>query len=282
VKGASVHSDRRKLRAWGAEVLVADSGSAADQSPPVVVLHGEEGPDAVRTLVGLLPGSSRVLTITHPGFDRRSRVPGVDRPQELAYLYLDLLDELGITECSLVGASLGAWVALEAAVMEPRRFTSVTVIGPVGAKFNGLTDRSFAEVLVAAPDAIRATLYADPAMDPWQGRTSTDEVVERAEYRESFMHYVWEPYLHNPRLPGLLPRITAPVLVVAGDEDRLVERGYYESLAECFPDARLERVVGAGHYPEIEKPAETAELVAKFIAANDPAVPVTAAGRDSR
>ena len=275
-----MHSDRRKLRAWGAEVTIADTGSTADPTPPVVVLHGEEGPDTVRALVARLPESSRVLTITHPGFDRRGRVPGVDRPQELAYLYLDLLDDLGIVECSLVGASLGAWVALEAAVMEPRRFTSLTAISPVGAKFNGRTDRSFAEVLVAAPDTIRDVLYADGDLDPWRGRTATEDVIERAEYRESFMHYVWEPYLHNPRLPGLLPRITAPVLVIAGDEDGLVDQDYYESLANCFPDARLERVAGAGHYPEIEKPTETAELITKFSAGNAPALAATA-GRDT-
>jgi pimeloyl-ACP methyl ester carboxylesterase len=262
VKGASVHSDRRKLRAWGAEVVVGDTGG--DGAPPIVVLHGEEGPASIQALVDLLPSSRRVLTLAHPGFDGRGRVPGVDRPHQLAYLYLDLLDDLGITECALVGASLGAWVALEAAVMEPRRFTSVAVISPVGAKFNGITDRSFAEVLVAAPETIRDTLYADPALDPWQGRDTPDDKVRRAEFRESFMHYVWEPYLHNPTLPALLPRISAPVLVVAGDEDGLVGPGYYEALVERLPDGRLEQVSGAGHYPEIEKPGETAELILKF------------------
>jgi len=268
VKGVSVDSERRKLRAWAAEVLVADSGSAGhpDSPPdlPIVVLHGEEGPESVGTLVDGLRETHRVLSITHPGFDRGPRVPGVDRPHHLAYLYLDLLDSAGITRCAVVGSSLGAWIAMEMAVMEPGRFASVTLLGPLGAKFNGREERSFAEVVVEAPDRIREVLYADGARDPWRDRSEPEQIVERAEYRETFMHYGWEPYLHNPTLPALLPRIGAPTLVLAGDEDRLAPPGYYEALAGRVAYGRLERVAGAGHYPEIERPEETVELIRKF------------------
>jgi pimeloyl-ACP methyl ester carboxylesterase len=106
-------------------------------------------------------------------------------------------------------------------------------------------------------------------------------VVERAEYRESFMHYVWEPYLHNPQLPALLPRITAPALVVAGSDDKLVRADYYDTFASRFSDGQLERVNGSGHYPEIEKPAETVEIIKKFHSVNDATLVNKAAGRDS-
>ena len=260
-------AERRTLRAWSAEVVVADHGTptaATGETPPVVLLHGEEGPAAAAGLVEGLRGTHRVIAVTHPGFDRRARIPGVDRPRHLAYLYLDLLDELGLQRCALVGTSLGAWVALEMAVMQPRRFATVTAIGPLGIKVNGPAERSFAEIVVEAPDRIREILYTDPAQDPWRDRSEPDDVVERAEFRESFMHYGWEPYLHDPSLPALLARVSCPVLVVTGDEDRLTPPGYAEALLARVRDGRWERVAGAGHYPEIERPEETVELIRKF------------------
>ncbi|AEY85380.1 putative B-ketoadipate enol-lactone hydrolase [Streptomyces hygroscopicus subsp. jinggangensis 5008] len=67
-------------------------------------------------------------------------------------------------------------------------------------------------------------------------------------------------------MPALLPRIVAPTLVIAGDQDGLVPPGYYEALAERVGDGRLGAVPGAGHYPEIERPEETVALIRKFSA----------------
>lgn len=272
-------NERRTLRAWGAEVFVSDTGSAVTRAPesdlPVLVLHGEEGPDSVRPLVDGLAEDSRVIAVTHPGFDRGSRITGVDRPQQLAYLYLDLLDALDVRLCAVVGSSLGAWIALEMAVMDPQRFASLTAIGALGVKFNGREELSFAEIVVQSPERIREIVYADPERDPSRERSAPDEIVKRAEYRESFMHYGWEPYLHNPNLPALLPRIAAPVLLIAGEADQLAPKGYYESLVAALPDGRLERVPDAGHYPEIERPAETVELLREF------SVAVDAAGKEA-
>jgi pimeloyl-ACP methyl ester carboxylesterase len=275
-----VPDDRRKIRAWGADVLVTDWDTGSGPRT-FVVLHSEEGPRSLNNLVNGLRDSGRVVVPAIPGFDRGARLPGADRPHHLAYVLLDVLDGLGVTDCSLIGCSLGAWVALEMAVMEPRRFASVVAISPVGAKFDGHSDRTFAEVLVAAPETIAATLYADVERDPWHGRTEPEDLVERAEYRESFMHYVWEPYLHNPQLPSLLARITAPVQVIAGSDDKLVSPGYYDTFVSRFADGQLERITGAGHYPEIEKSAETVEVIKKFHSVNDATLVNKSAGRDS-
>jgi pimeloyl-ACP methyl ester carboxylesterase len=154
---------------------------------------------------------------------------------------------------------------MEMAAMQPRRFSRVALLGPIGVKLGGRLDRDFAEVLVAAPDVIRKTVYHDVARDPWAGRTDPDDIIARAEQREALLHYTWEPYMHNPKLPSLLPRITAPTLIVHGAHDAFVPSDYYPRLAKHFAAAEPREIGGAGHYPEIERPDETADVLLGFL-----------------
>ena len=274
--------ERRKLNAWDATVAVEDHGSADGTASTVMVLHSEEGPQSAAALTAGLTHENRVVLPSHPGFGGEPRVPGVDRPRDLAYIYLDLLDQLEVDECAIVASSLGAWIGFEMAAMEPRRFRSIVAISPVGVKFAGRTDRTFGEVLVGSADQITQMLYHDAALDPWRERTGPDDVVLRMEQKESFMHYVWEPYLHDPALRRLLPRISPPVLIVVGESDRFVTEDYYPAFTAALPSAELVQVAAAGHYPEIEQPATTAEFAAQFVAKNDSDRVHTRTRRDSQ
>ncbi len=274
--------ERRKLNAWDATVAVEDHTSSDGTAPVVVILHSEEGPQSAAALAAGLAHQNRVVLPTHPGFGGEPRVPGADRPRDLAYLYLDLLDHLDVNECAVVASSLGAWIGFEMAAMEPRRFRSIVAISPVGAKFGGRTDRTFGEVLVGPADQITQMLYHDATLDPWRERTGPDDAVLRLEQKESFMHYVWEPYLHDPALRRLLPRISPPVLIVAGMSDSMVSADYYQTFTAALPSAELVHVPAAGHYPEIEQPAMTTELAVQFVAKNDSDRLHTMAGRDGQ
>jgi pimeloyl-ACP methyl ester carboxylesterase len=258
--------ERQKLNAWHATLAVEQRGPTEGAASTVMVLHSEEGPESVTPIVAGLAEHSRVVVPHHPGFGGEARVPGADRPRDLAYLYLDLLDRLEVDECAIVASSLGAWIGLEMAAMHPRRFRSLVLVSPVGVKFAGRMERTFGELLVGPPGSIAEMLYHDLAHDPWRDRTDPEDVVRRMEQRESFMHYVWEPYLHDPNLRQLLPRINPPVLIVAGTSDAAVTEGYYETFAGALSAAEVVRVDEAGHYPEIEQPARTTELAVQFIA----------------
>ena len=63
-----------------------------------------------------------------------------------------------------------------------------------------------------------------------------------------------------------LPLITAPTLVLAGADDRLVPRGNAELLARRIPGARLEVIAQAGHQLVIERPMQTNAAVLAFLA----------------
>jgi pimeloyl-ACP methyl ester carboxylesterase len=75
----------------------------------------------------------------------------------------------------------------------------------------------------------------------------------------------WNPYLHNPKLPGRLHRVSCPTLVVWGERDGLIPPPHGERYAELIPGARLERMADTGHLPAVERPTELAAILRGFL-----------------
>ena len=65
-------------------------------------------------------------------------------------------------------------------------------------------------------------------------------------------------------LPGALSRVQAPVLVVAGEEDRVAPPRDAERLAEALPDATLVLLPDAGHALHVERSTEVNRLLIAF------------------
>jgi len=61
--------------------------------------------------------------------------------------------------------------------------------------------------------------------------------------------------------------ITLPALIICASEDRLTPPEESCSLAQRIPSAQLEIIQGAGHLVIVEKPAEVAAAVSRFLGA---------------
>ena len=70
--------------------------------------------------------------------------------------------------------------------------------------------------------------------------------------------------MHNPHLKNWLHRIPTPTLLLWGERDGIVGRDYAENWAARLPNARLETIPDAGHYPQWEQPEAFAARVAAF------------------
>ncbi len=71
-------------------------------------------------MLDLLASDARVLAPTHPGFGRAPAPRELTTVDDLAYLYLDLLDTLDLRDVVVVGVSFGGWIAAEMAVKSTR------------------------------------------------------------------------------------------------------------------------------------------------------------------
>src|SRR5437764_1503830 len=83
--------------------------------------------------------------------------------------------------------------------------------------------------------------------------------------REMTFRIAWKPYMYNPTLGRLLGSVATPALVVWGREDRIVPLECGERYQKALAHARLEVLDGAGHFVEMEKPDELAQLVTRFV-----------------
>jgi 2-succinyl-6-hydroxy-2,4-cyclohexadiene-1-carboxylate synthase len=174
----------------------------------------------------------------------------------------------------LCGYSLGGRLALHAALREPRRYRGLVTVG-AGA---GIDD----------PGGRAARRAADERLAAWMETAAIEEVVAAWERQPVFADQ--SDALIDAQRPGrlshdpselaallrsagqgaldpvwdALPRLTVPVLAIAGARD---ER-YGEAsrrLAAAVPNGRARIVEDAGHSPQLQRPEAVAELLAEFL-----------------
>jgi 3-oxoadipate enol-lactonase len=194
---------------------------------------------------------------------------------------LGLLDELLISRTHLVGTSMGAGIAVEAALARPNSIDSLVLAAPGGALF-GDSPPELRPVWAAEVDALdRGDLdgAVEVNLRAWvDGPERTADAVDpdlRAfvgrMQREAFELPEWdqETAPEHELLPGAAERfaeIACPILVLVGDRDQPSVRATAERIAAEAPRARLVVWRGVAHMLTLERPDEFAALVLAFLA----------------
>jgi pimeloyl-ACP methyl ester carboxylesterase len=246
---------------------------------PVLFLHAAGGAGTWPPFHARLAGAGfEVIAPDHPGFGRSDDFPEVEAIDDLVYHYLDVLDGLGLARPHVVGASFGGWIAAEVAVHSPHLIGSLTLLSAAGLR---LPDHPVADVFLMPPAKLAAALFHDPpppapAPAPGAG-LDLDAII--AAYREatSLARFAWVPYLSDPKLERRLGRVSAPTLVVAPSDDRLIPVAHARRYAALIDGADYAEVAECGHAMHVERPAEVASLVASFLASH-PLAPLAESG----
>jgi pimeloyl-ACP methyl ester carboxylesterase len=117
---------------------VAVSTSQEGTGRPFLLLHGGAGPQSVAGFADLLAGTghARVLTPTHPGFNGTLRPDQLDSIKALAEVYSRLVDELGLVSLTVMGNSIGGWIAAELALLHNDHISCLVLVDAVGVKID--------------------------------------------------------------------------------------------------------------------------------------------------
>ncbi|SRR3954462_7656534 len=252
------------MRIAGIDLEVHDQG----KGEPLLFLHSAQGFDSRHEISTMLAARRRLVAPSHPGFGKSSLPDWLDSADDVAYVYLELMDALKLPTADLVGCSIGGWIAAEMASKAPERFRKLVLVGPVGVKTGPLDKLDIPDIFAMPQDKVDELLFADPAkmkMDP--SKMTDDEIAVRVRNRETLALLAWEPWMHNPKLRHRLQRAAMPVLLMRGEKDGLVSGAYLERYAQLFPHANIRTIAGAGHAPQAEQPKAFAEALFAFLEA---------------
>jgi pimeloyl-ACP methyl ester carboxylesterase len=236
---------------------------------PVLYLHSATGETWWTDFDEALAGAGfDVIHPAHPGFESSEGLAEIEDVHDLAFHTLDLLDALAVERTAVVGSSMGGWLAAELAVYAPERVTKLVLADAAGlgsptVDMWAVKPPDLAEVLFADQEHWMAQLLR--AIDLETSMPPAEILMPLLQSMEAGARIGWNPYMHDPKLPGRLHRVRAPTLVVWGERDEFVPRAQGERYAELIPGARLEVLPACGHLPVLEKPEELGRLVAAFL-----------------
>ena len=242
------------------EVATTEKG----EGHPILLLHGGGGPLTVQGFADLLAAQqpARVITPTHPGFGGTPRPDSLASVPGLAALYVALLAELGLHDVTVIGNSIGGWIAAEMALLDTSRISGFVLVDAVGIEVPG---HPVADFFSLTPRQLAEHSYHDPdrfGIDP--SKLSPEALAVMAGNRAAIAVYAGTS-MTGAGLAERLGKVTTPTLVVWGDSDHIADADYGRAYAEAIPGARFQLLPNTGHLPQIETPGQLLDAVWTFV-----------------
>ncbi len=260
--------------AFAADASISVNGSKLElidrgHGRPILFLHPHIGIEPSAPVLAMLAAGGRLIAPSHPGFGRSALPPEATTVDDLAYFYLDAMEELDLEQTLVVGVSLGAWIAAAMAVKSTARMSRLVLANPVGIKVGDRESRDILDIFTMLEPEFLEKAFASPAAAQRDYRAmSEDELRIVARNREATARFAWSPYMHDPKLKQRLHRVRIPTLVLWGTADRLIDESYGRAFCAAIPGAKFEPIEGAGHFAHLEQPKVFAEQALAFAALN--------------
>jgi len=123
------------------------------------------------------------------------------------------------------------------------------------------------QFLINTVDYVRSGFEnQDKYVELYTAEPSLDQLEQWEINREMTSRIAYKPYMYDQTLPQLIRGVSVPTLIVWGTHNRIAPLTCGEQYREAIEGARLETISGGGHFVEVEKPGEVAQLVKDFAA----------------
>lgn len=251
--------------------------------PPLLLIHTIRTQlEYFRSLAPLLAGSHTVYAIDLPGHGHSPIDPGAsfDEPY-FRRAVIRVIEELDLSDVTIVGESIGGALALTVAASLPQRVKRVYAINPYDyetrygdgiRRGNWLANFIIGSLQIPVLGAINAWLenkivlgkimgggYHDPRRLPADLLAEFNEVAQRPGYKR-IARKVLAGWRSWSKARDYYQQISAPVTLIYGDSDwsRSEER---ERTRSRIPAARMVTLKNTGHFSAVENPSELARVI---------------------
>jgi pimeloyl-ACP methyl ester carboxylesterase len=228
---------------------------------------------AFRRIWDPLSRAGRIVAIDLPGFGHSDGRPELIAPDAAGTFLARLIDEWGLGAPHIVGPDVGTAAALFLAARTPERVASLTIGG--GAVRVPLDTSGALQQTIEAPDldvirgldartnvgaAVESVAPSNTEPEVHEDYVSAYDLGRFVESARFVRHYPEQ----NAVLAELIPGITTPAQVVAGNKDDLVPWSNNEYLADLLPNSDI-HPLDAGHFAWEEAADEYASLIVDWV-----------------
>jgi pimeloyl-ACP methyl ester carboxylesterase len=205
-----------------------------------------------------LSSSHTILSPSLPGFEDSTTLSGIDGPEDVVFWLGDLLKELQLDGATLLGCGLGGWMAAEFAIRYPEMVSRLVLVDAYGLQVPGALPAD--EFALTAP-MLRPLVFASTSTPDLQ---PPERVEATLHARVAAARLAWQ-FPYDRKLRGRLYRASMPALVVWGEQDSLVPLAHAHAYVDGLPNAELEIIPDAAHYPYAENPEAFTRAVTRFL-----------------
>lgn len=245
----------------GARIAWLDEGEAG--APPVVFLHAFPLHRAMwAPQVAALASSHRCIAPDFRGFGESSLGTDAVTMDRLADDVAAVLDRVGLDRVTLVGLSMGGYVAF-AMLRRHRDRIGALVLSDTRASADTDEARAKRDDLIALARREGSGAVAERQITGLLGKTtrerdpalvaSTRAILDSAPAESIVAALV--ALRDRPDSSGLLAEIGVPTLLLCGAEDAITPAREMREMAAAIPGSRLEVIPDAGHLANLEAPA---------------------------
>lgn len=190
---------------------------------------------------------------------------------QLAQDVLTVADAAGAKRFTVVGHSMGGQLAQWVAAQEPSRVEAAVLLNTVPAAGLPLPPDAAGLFRTSAGNREKQTTIINLSCRLLQGTDIVETMLKDAANTSAVaIESIFDAWTQGG-FADKLSAITAPTLVVATDDAFLPPAFLRDAVVKPIRRARLTYLPGPGHYPQVERPAETAALLSAFLAGSAPA-----------
>ena len=259
----------------GGEMQVDEHGPR--NAPPIVLIHCFScAMNWWDGMVPILDRDHRVVTVDLLGHGGSEKPGSGYTPENQAKVVSEALERLGVSDATVVGHSLGGSVTVALSEQDPQLVGRAVIIDMP--PDNSYGDLGFIAGLAFQPVIGEALWQIKPDFSVRDGLGVAfapgfdvpDAFVEDVK-RLTYTAYDSSPggnddFLDEESLDQRMKATGIPLMVLMGAEEQIVDdpQRALDQYAEGDPDTQVHLIEGAGHSPNVERPAMTAKLVERF------------------